>query len=219
MNMKKNLFAYLFCGLVVAASVVVSLSSCSGNKPAEPQQDETVAVMDVDALLGTAESHIDQQVTVEGVCTHTCRHGATKIFLQGSDNTMVLRCEAAELGSFSKECVHNVVRVTGYVRETRMDEAYLQNWMRQYEEAQVQQAAAAAMNGEGGLSEEEQEKVSTATGCETESAARREQGNTIGEKVAHYREQIAERKAAEGKEYLSFFHIEATSYEVVPTEE
>jgi len=216
--MKKNLFASLLCVLLAATSSVVSFTSCSGSKPAE-QQEAATAVMDVDSVLTTAESYIDKQITVEGVCTHTCKHGATKIFLQGSDNTMVLRCEAAQLGSFSKECVHNVVRVTGYVRETRMDEAYLQNWQRQYEEAQMQQAMAATMNGDGALSEEEQEKVQTATGCETESAARREQGNTIEEKIAHYREQIAARKAAEGKEYLSFFHIEATAYEVVPTEE
>ena len=206
--------------LLALSAMSLTLTSCSGNKSAQPSADQQSAsvALDVDSLLTTAESLIDQQVTVEGVCTHTCKHGATKIFLQGSDNTMIIRCEAAELGSFSQDCVHNVVRVTGYVRETRMDEAYLQNWKRQYEEAMMQQQMAATDNGGDpteGLSEEQQEKVSTATGCATESAARREQAGTIDEKIAAYREQIAARQAAEGKDYLSFFHIEATAYEVM----
>ena len=197
-------------GCLIAAA---AFTSC-GSKTQQPQQTEVSAAIDVDSLLTAAESLIDQQVTVEGVCTHTCKHGATKIFLQGSDNTQVLRCEAAALGSFSKECIQNVVRVTGYVRETRMDEAYLQNWKRQYEEAMAQQSSSAAANGDLEAAEEEQERVSTATGCATESAARREQGNTIDEKIAAYRAEIALRDSLEGKKYLSFFHIEATSYEV-----
>ena len=199
------------------------LASCSN---AKKQADatastETEAVLDVDALLANAGTMIGQQVTVQGVCTHTCKHGATKIFLQGSDNSQVLRCEAGQLGAFSKDCVNNVVRVTGLVRETRMDEAYLQNWKRQYEEAmQQQQNAADAQFGEQAeaLSEEQQEKLGSSAGCATESAARREVGNTIDEKIANYRAQIAARQAAEGKDYLSFYHVEAVSYQIVANE-
>ena len=202
--------------IAIMAACVMMLSSC-GNKKAQQTEAEASDALTIDQVLAQAESLTDQQVTIEGVCTHTCKHGATKIFLMGSDNTQLIRCEAASLGSFSKECVHSVVRVTGYVRETRMDEAYLQNWRERYMEAMVaqNQAETAAQNGGEPLDEEQVEQATQATGCATESAARGEQGNTIDEKIENYRQQIAARKEAEGKEYLSFFHIEATSYEIV----
>ena len=99
-----------------------------------------------------------------------------------------------------------------------MDEAYLQRWKQAYEEAVMEQQAQQAADsqyGESGVSAEQDEAVSTSSGCETESRARREQGNTVDEKIAAYRQAIAERKEKEGKEYLSFYHIETTSYEIV----
>ncbi len=210
--MKKMLFAALVAAL--------TLTACGGNKNNNNVADEPATAITVDQTMASADSLVGQLVTVEGVCTHTCQHGATKIFLMGSNDENILRCEAAELGSFSKDCVHSVVRVTGYVRETRMDETYLQNWKMKYEEALAeQQAQAAAESQFGELSAEQQEEVGTSTGCATESKARKEQGATIDEKIEAYRAQIAERRAAEGKEYLSFYHIEATAYEIVPTEE
>ena len=52
-------------------------------------------------------------------------------------------------------------------------------------------------------------------GCSTEKAARGETGNTTEERIADFRARIAERKQATGKEYLSFYFVEATAYEVL----
>ena len=210
--MKKLFFA--------AFAAALMLTSCGGNKTSESAASDAAATITVDQTLAQADSLTDQLVTVEGVCTHTCKHGATKIFLMGSNDENILRCEAAALGKFSTECVHSVVRVTGYVRETRMDEAYLQNWKQKYEEAMAERLAQAAADSQFGEADAEQaEKVTTSTGCATESKARKEQGETIDDKIEAYRAQIAARKEAEGKEYLSFYHLEATAYEIVPTEE
>lgn len=85
--------------------------------------------MEVDNLLADAEKLTGGKVTVEGVCTHICRHGGRKIFLMGTDDTQVIRIEAGEkIGSFKPECVNNVVRVTGTLVEDRIDEAYLAEW-------------------------------------------------------------------------------------------
>ena len=203
----------------------VMLTACSGNQSNNQanatEAEANVQTISVDSLLNNAESLIDQQVTIEGVCSHTCRHGATKIFVMGSNSDNLIRCEAALLKHFSKECVHSVVRVTGYVRETRLDEDYLQRWKQNYEQAMMEQQAEQAAESQYGDSgvQEQKEEVSSSAGCETESRARGEKGNSIDEKIAAYREQIAARKEAEGKEYLSFYHIETTSYEIVPTEE
>ena len=54
----------------------------------------------------------------------------------------------------------------------------------------------------------------TDAGCDTEKAARRETGNTVAERIADFRTKIAARKAAESKDYLSFYYVTATSYEI-----
>lgn len=185
---------------VMSVVALATLISCGGNptKPAESQEAEVaVTVMDVDQLLADAERLADQSIEIEGICTHICKHGATKIFLMGSDDSKTIRVEAAELGSFSRECVNSIVRVKGLLREERVDEAYLQRW-----EAAVA-ARAAEQHGDG------------EAGCDTEKAARGETGNTVAERIADFRTKIAARKAAVGKEYLSFYFIEAQAYEVV----
>ena len=139
------------------------------------------------------------KVTVEGVCTHICRHGGRKIFLMGTDDTQVIRIEAGEkIGSFKPECVNNVVRVTGTLVEDRIDEAYLAEWELRLKDQIARQ------HGEG------------EAGCSAEHQARGESVASSTEKrIADFRARIADRKAKEGKEYLSFYHVDGGSYEVL----
>ena len=109
--------------------------------------------MEVDNLLADAEKLTGGKVTVEGVCTHICRHGGRKIFLMGTDDTQVIRIEAGEkIGSFKPECVNNVVRVTGTLVEDRIDEAYLAEWELRLKD----QIARQHGEGEAGCSAEHQ---------------------------------------------------------------
>lgn len=196
--MKQILTSALRLAVVCGA---LALAACGGNtsgraKAQDQAQTRSTAVLEIDELLAAADSLAGQTVTIEGVCTHTCKHGARKIFLMGSDDTQTIRVESGELGSFDPQCVNRVVRVTGRVDEERIDEAYLARW-----EAQVK-AQTAEKHG------------TTEAGCATEKAARQETGNTVEERIADFRTRIAARKAAEGKEYLSFYYVTATSYEI-----
>ena len=159
-------------------------------------EQTTSSALEIDSLLANAENLAGKEVTIEGVCTHTCKHGAKKIFLMGSDDTQVIRVEAGTLGAFDPKCVNSIVRVTGTLKEQRIDEAYLQNW-----EAQLK-AQAAEKHGTG------------EAGCDTEKKARGETANTPEARIADFRAKIADRKASSGKEYLSFYFMEANSYEV-----
>ena len=125
--------------LSIAAAIMALFfigTSCS-NKQKNTEEtattEQTTGAMEIDDLLANAESLTDQEVTIEGVCTHACKHGATKIFLMGSDDTKTIRVEAGtKIGSFKPETVNNLVRITGKLVEQRIDEAYLTEW-----EAQV----------------------------------------------------------------------------------
>lgn len=189
----KNIFLCLLCGLTA-----LGITSC-GNRTAQNSSSARSGIevpLEIDALLAAADSLNGQTVWIEGVCTHTCKHGARKIFLMGSDDTKTLRVESGELGHFDPQCVNRVVRVRGRLCEERIDEACLARW-----EAQAA-AHTAETHGE------------TEAGCDTEKKARGEQAATVGERIAYFRRRIAGRKAACGKEYLSFYYVEAVSYEM-----
>ena len=48
----------------------------------------------------------------------------------------------------------------------------------------------------------------------TEKKARGETANTPEARIADFRAKIADRKAKTGKDYLSFYFVEASSYEI-----
>ncbi len=179
---------------IVLATAMVACGNRNAKKSATTESATEVAVMDVDALLEGAETLAGQEVEVEAICTHLCSHGATKMFLMGSDDSKTLRVEAAKLGAFNQKCANSIVKVKGILMEERLDEAYLQKW---------EQTEGIEHHGDG------------EGGCSTEKAARGETANTTAERIADFRARIAAREQAEGKAYLSFYFIEAISYEII----
>ena len=190
--------------IIAAIAALVFVGTSCGNKTQKTSQEEVTTVeqsansgaLEIDNLLADAESLAGQEVTVEGVCTHICKHGGRKIFLMGSDDTQTIRVEGGSVGKFDQKCVNSIVRVTGTLKEQRVDEAYLQN-----RESQLK-AKSAEKHGEG------------EAGCSTEKKARGETANTPEARIADFRAKIADRKAKTGKDYLSFYFLEASSYDI-----
>lgn len=193
----KKLIVYLI--IAAAALFTASCGGNSNNKKQAAQTAQAQTALEVDNLLSGAETLTGKQVTVEGVCTHICRHGGRKIFLMGTDDTQVIRIEAGDgIGAFKPECVNNLVRVTGTLVEDRIDEAYLAEWEQEVKDQLAEQ------HGEG------------EAGCSAEQQARGESvASSVGQRIADFRTRIADRKAREGKEYLSFYHMDGGSYEIL----
>lgn len=194
---------YLLCTLALAGAL--SLASCggnastSGNAQTAESQSAATKTMDVDSLLAVAETLVDQPITVEGICTHICSHGGGKIFLMGSDDTKTIRVEAGQqIGSFPQEVVNSIVTINGTLREQRIDEAYLARW-----EEQVK-------------NQTEEKHGDSGAGCESEQKARGEATGAVStaDRIAAFRQRIADRKAKEGKDYLSFYYIDGSSYTI-----
>ena len=196
---------FKFFGVTALLSVALLCTVSCGNKSQKDENkgvtedEQTVAVLDVDSLLSNAEALTEQTVDVEAVCTHICQHGGGKIFLMGSDDTRTIRCEAGEeVGKFSQDCANSIVRVTGVLKEQRIDEAYLQQW-----EAQLENNA-------------DEKHGNSSAGCSSEQKARQEEAaNSTEERIANFRKRIAQRNEKEGKNYLSFYYIDATDYKIV----
>ena len=178
--------------------MMVACGNNQNNKAADEQAQVAQAVM-IDSVLAEGEALAGQLIEIEGVCTHICSHSASKIFLLGENEGKTIRVEAAELGSFDQKCVNSIVKVKGILHEERIDEAYLQAWEQRI--ANKTEEKHGEGDGEGG--------------CDTEKAARGETANTSEGRIADFRAKIAARKEADGKEYLSFYYVEAQEYEVV----
>lgn len=191
-----------FILFTLMAALSLTLGSCQLNNKkndTQSEQAETTSSLSVDELLSQAESLNGTTVSLEGVCTHICAHGAKKIFLMGTDDTKTIRIEATDAtGAFSQDCVNSFVSVSGKVVEERIDEAYLANW-----EASIENETAE----EHGDGEE--------AGCSSEQNAQNEApANTVEERIENFRKRIAEEKEKTGKDYLSFYHVAANSYDI-----
>ena len=186
--------------LLAVIMMAFALFSCDGKKNAEVEQEAPeVKVLQVDDALAKIDAMVGDTVEVEGVCMHLCRHSGRKMFLMGSDDTQILRVESVELGEpFKQECLEHIVYVKGIVREERIDEDYLNEWEKEL--------AGMEQHGEG------------TEGCGAEKQSRQETANTPEARIADFRAKIAERKAKEGKAYLSFYHIDAVEYNVIDNE-
>ena len=137
------------------ASLLLCIGSVScGNNTKQQSQNtaEEQAIvstgMEVDSLLANADSLAEKNITVQGICTHTCKHGAKKIFLMGSDDTQTIRIEAGELGQFSPDCVNSIVEVNGILKEQRIDENYLVQWEEQAKAKTEENEKSEAADGE-----------------------------------------------------------------------
>ena len=188
--------------LCIFLSLAAGSMSCGDKSQKTGESTEMTAAggsMDVDSLLADADNLAGQEVKVEAVCTHICKHGGAKIFLMGSDDTQTIRCEAGkEIGKFGQECVNSIVQVTGILTEQRIDEAYLSRW-----EARLK-AGAVERHGD------------SAGGCDSEKKARGEATvDTAEERIANFRKRMTERRGREGKDYLSFYYIRATDYKIM----
>lgn len=192
----------LFCAMVTA---------CGSNK-ADNASTIDAETITVDEVLANPGSFVGDTIVLEGVCSHLCRQGGKKAFVVGSADSLMLRCEAFPLmGSpFPQEVVHRPIAVAGIVREQRIDEEAIVAM-------EVQNAERLQQIAETSGEESAQRAASAESGCATERTAQGQHDIiTFADRMADYRARIAVRNEKEGKPYLSYYYVDAISYEVLP---
>ena len=118
-----KLSQFIIAGALAVAST--GLMSCGGSgKGAESDADSlsmaALPTITVDRLLANPAEYAGDTVTVEGVCSHLCKHGGTKAFLANPDTTAtpsLLMCVATEAigGAFDPSCPEKAITVSGIV--------------------------------------------------------------------------------------------------------
>jgi len=187
--MTKNLLPFLFISLMFAFA-------CNQG-PKETAEEVTVdTVLLAVATFDTAAPYfVDQPVWIEGTVYHTCKHGGKRMFIvDGSDSVMVEITTGPTIVMFDEALVGSRVKVLGILKEERIDEKYLNEW-----EAEV---LAPEEDHEAGLHE------GTKGHEDQPKEAKLEQINAL-------RDQLKDS----GKDHLSFYSIEAISFEEIPVVE
>lgn len=188
--------------------------SCGGSSKSDAGASADNAVS-VDEVFANADNMLGDTIVVEGVCSHLCAHGGKKAFITGVADSIMLRCEAFPLMGepFPKSVVRRQLQVKGILREERVDEDAIQEMIRRNEEA----LAAAAKAAENGDIAADSTETKTESGCATERTAKGQRNIvTFEDRINDFRAKIAARQEKEGKPYLSYYYLEAISYDVLP---
>lgn len=185
--------------LLLSLISIMAFTSCTGNKKTA-NTDTMPTILTIDKIMEIAEQEVGNIVVIEGFCTHICSHGGKKLFLMGSHDSTIIRVESNNaIGAFKSECENSIVQVKGTLREERIDEAYI---------AKIETDIAEGTAENHGDGEE--------GGCETEQKA--EGIDTVTDeagRIENFKARIAKRMETEGKNYLSFYYIEAEEYTIL----
>ena len=164
------------------------ITACNNaSKEAATVKNDT-ATMTVASFDTSAYNYVDKAVKIEGTVMHTCKHGGKRMFLiDGTDSIRVEITAGPDITKFDEALIGSKVRVFGILKEERIDTKYLNEW-----EAEIKKPEA---NHNVGVH-------SGAKGHEDQGAE---------DKLAQISALRDELKKS-GKDHLSFFSIEATSF-------
>ena len=156
-------------------------------------------VLTVEQLNAQADELLGQEVSLTGVCVHLCGKAGGKIFMIGDDERKRFRVQATDECQFDEECLNAELVVTGVLKEDQLDEAFLVNW----EQSVAVEAEEHDHDHEHEHADEEHGSCGGHPGMPSDA-----------ERIAKLRDAIAKRTAEEGKAYVSFYYIDAQSYEM-----
>lgn len=179
-------------------STLVLVMSCIVSVWGQAAPEDTAQKVTLANLLENGSQYVGKTVSFSGKTIHVCSKSGMKLFMEIPGTKQTLRVNSTpKLGKFPRTCNNHKVEIIGIVEESRIDEDFLKQW-----ESKIK-AQTEEKHGHG----EE--------GCAAEKAATKETGNSSSQRIADFRKRIAQRKQAEGKNYLSFYHVKAISYHIV----
>ncbi len=87
--------------LLIFLALALSTTACqtAGNPKSQAKATLKTAsestVLTPDELFNAPEKYEGKQITVQGLCVHTCKHSGKRLFLQGSDQEQLLLVTAS----------------------------------------------------------------------------------------------------------------------------
>jgi hypothetical protein len=181
-------------------AVAAMIAGCNNvNQTMEIESD--VVELTINEFKERAEEFAGDTVLVKGLVNHACRHSGKRMFIVDPETSEGLRVDAGKIvAGFDNSLEGSMVLVTGVVMERRIDEAYLNEW-----ESEVHEECAA----EQAYAESEMEDAEAE--AETDEETEEDDPAEDLDRIAKLRQQVLESE----KGYISFFHLECISYDVI----
>lgn len=167
--------------------ISIFLSSCNHTKS---RKSEAIPVT-VSEIKDKAPELMGKLVSIEGMVVHVCRESGKRLFL-GEESFKVLASNA--LPTFKVEWEGSDAIITGFLKEDRIDETYLDNW-----ENELKEGAKVALKEETHTYEAESKGLDEAA------------ITTQMDQIKDYRERIVDG----GKGYISFYSLEIKSIKLL----
>ena len=179
--MKKGLFSILII------SVFFFVSCNQGNEESGEIKSDT-AFLTVLTFDTSAYQFVDKPVIIEGTVLHTCKHGGKRMFLvDGTDSVRVEITAGPDVTMFEESLIGTRVRVSGTLKEERIDEKYLNEWENEVKQPVENHDAGIHTGAKGHEDQGTQEKL--------------DQINSLREDLK-----------SSGNDHLSFYSIEADGF-------
>lgn len=117
-----------FCLLCMSCNLKQE-GSKEAKQDKEQVQTTKMSYCSIDELMTKADKLVGKEVHFKGLVNHVCAHSGKRCILKNSEGNLSIRVEAADnLEGFDKEIAGNDIKVTGIVREKRMDQAFIDEW-------------------------------------------------------------------------------------------
>jgi len=176
----------IFCLFILSALIISACNNGTKNDGAKTNAD-TVKVT-VLTFEKQADKFVNKPVFIEGTVLHICKHGGERLFLaDGNDSITVEVTAGPKMTRFEESMIGSKIRITGMLKEERIDAKYLNEWEAEIKKPQENHNVGIHTGTKGHEDEGVKEKL---------------------DQIAALRDELKKS----GKDHLSNFSIEASKY-------
>ena len=176
----------IFCLFILSALIISACNNGTKNDGAKTNAD-TVKVT-VLTFEKQADKFVNKPVFIEGTVLHICKHGGERLFLaDGNDSITVEVTAGPKMTRFEESMIGSKIRITGMLKEERIDAKYLNEWEAEIKKPQENHNVGIHTGTKGHEDEGVKEKL---------------------EQIAALRDELKKS----GKDHLSNFSIEASKF-------
>jgi hypothetical protein len=151
---------------IILATVVLTATFLAAGVASTPAHEAgQPPILSIDELYKLPEKPIDAVVVIEGFPTKVCQKGGVKAWIRDCDpeiNRIIRVDKTPEMKPFATDSVGQTLRITGVLREQRMDAAYFDEWearVRSEGDTEEEPGGSCGGNCSGGKNESAQQKM------------------------------------------------------------
>ncbi|MDE6485548.1 MAG: hypothetical protein K2L14_09175 [Duncaniella sp.] len=195
--------------LLLATAVTLAVASCSTGDKKPANNIVVTDCISVNKALAEAPKLVDSIIEIKGHCAHICDYSSYTAYIMGSDSALI-RCVATPAigGYFPDSLSKKTVIFRGMFRDQHLNIEGVHNLDEQY---RMHMQILRDYN-----IDDDSQMLDSHRRCEYERKYRGQEGVIFfDESTRDYRSRIEQRTAEEGKDYLTFFYLEVTSYQIV----